>query len=161
MGNENEKILPSSGSNLLKLADSELAVSLLTCAFLFPPCRSWQLLSWHTPCSGPLACSSTQLSPAAMSPALTPSFLSTVPTSKLPETLPGMVKGLRCIPGGSGSYQAIPGGPLASAHLAQLSAWARWSPEGSCCWAGNVKLCLGACKGYKLREVGGFPRALR
>lgn len=64
----------------------------------FPPFRSWQPLSWHTPWSGPLACSSIQLSLAVLSPALIPSSLSTVPTSKLPEILPGMEKGLRCCP---------------------------------------------------------------
>lgn len=108
----------SFGSSLLELANSELAMSLLICASLFPPCRSWLLLSWHTPCSGPLASSSFQLSLAAMSPALTPSFLSTVPTSRLPEILPGMVKGLRCCPRRLGSYQDAPEGPLRGTSLA-------------------------------------------
>lgn len=118
MGNRDENMVLSFGSSLLELANSELAMSLLICASLFPPCRSWLLLSWHTPCSGPLASSSFQLSLAAMSPALTPSFLSTVPTSRLPEILPGMVKGLRCCPRRLGSYQDAPEGPLWGTSLA-------------------------------------------
>lgn len=98
MGNGDEKMMLSLGSNLLEPADSEVVMSLLTCVFLSPPCRSWQLLSCPIQCSGPLACSSIQLSPAATYPALTPSSLSTVPTSRLPEILPGLVKRLGCCP---------------------------------------------------------------
>jgi hypothetical protein len=85
------KKLSQHGSSLLELGVTDLC-------FSFLPCRSWRLLFWHTPCSGPLAYVSTQPSLAATSLVLTPSSLSTVPMSKLPETLPGIVQRLRCCP---------------------------------------------------------------
>lgn len=118
--------------------------------FFSLPCRSWQLLSCPIQCSGPLACSSIRPSLAATYPALTPSSLSTVPTSRLPEILPGMVKRLGCCPGRLGE---LPGGSTVAVigslscfsqpcvSPTQLSAWgdkrnmAEWSPLRSCYWA--------------------------
>lgn len=143
-------------------ARADLVMSLLTCAFLFLPFRSWQLLSWHTLCSGPLAWSSIQLSPAAMSPALTPSSLSTVPMSKLPEILPGMVK-LRCCPRRLREQPGCSRGAILLPHLSddELHSYVRrmmWRTHlndhlvDPAAGPEYVEWCMGTYKGYETQR---------
>lgn len=97
-----------------------------------------------------------------MSPALTPSSLSTVPMSKLPEILPGTVKERRCCPG---RLEELSG--CSTVSTTQLSAWGDKrstadSPQQILLL--GLKTLSGAwehLRDMRRRELGGLSKVLR